>query len=133
MSDKTPIPSPTLCKLSNTTSKMFTPCRTVGLKRKFGSTPSNKNELKKKKVICDTRKCIKFDENVMSIQIKTKDKSISLNSFKNNGKQINVLDKQRKIEKLKSEIKNSEQVKYKSFSLDFKVNTIKTSKLSLEL
>lgn len=110
MADENPIASPTLCKSSNTTSKMFTPCRTVGLKRKFSSTPSYKNELRKTKVINETRKCIKFDESMMLITTKQKEKSNLIFDFKNDVNQI--ADKQRKIEKLKSEIKNSEQVRY---------------------
>jgi uncharacterized protein with WD repeat len=138
MSDINSIPSPILCKLSNTTCKTFTPCRTIGLKRKSSSTPSYKNELKKTKLLNETRKCIQFDEDVKSIKTKTKDKSNSITSYKRDMKHISVLEKQRKIENLKSEIKNSEQVwnillminSYLQYIIYFDLNAIITSKYS---
>lgn len=108
MSDnENPIPSPTSCKLSHISNKMYTPCRTVGLKRKSTGTLTPKTIPKKIKVIDETSKSITFAENAATQNIKPKNKSISRLEFKD---ETNLLDKHRVIEELKSELKNSEQV-----------------------
>jgi len=106
------IPSPTLSKLSTsgTTNKMFTPCRTVGLKRKSTGTltVTPKTISKKIKFIDDTSKSTELAENVTTLNIKTKDKSISKLEY--DDETSHLLEKRRIIEELMSELKNSEQV-----------------------
>lgn len=110
MSDnKNSIPSTTLCKLSPTSNKMYTPCRRVGLKRKSTGTLTPKTTLKKIKVIDETSKSIEFAENTITQNIKLKDKSILKLEYEDE-MPSNLLDKHRLIEELKSELKNSEQV-----------------------
>lgn len=104
------IPSPTLSKLSTSgsTNKMFTPCRTVGLKRKSTGTLTPKTISKKIKFIDDTSKSTEFGENVTTLNIKAKDKSISKLEYED--ETSHLLEKRRIIEELMSELKNSEQV-----------------------
>jgi len=111
MSDnENPIPSPTLCKLSRTSDKMYTPCRTVGLKRKSTGTLTPKTISKKMKVVDDTSKFTTFDENAVTQYNKPKNKLISKLEFENETPS-SLSDKHRLIEELKSELKNSEQVR----------------------
>lgn len=103
------IPSPTISKLSTsgTTNKMFTPCRTVGLKRKSTGTLTPKTISKKIKFIDDTSKSTELAENVTTLNIKAKDKSISKLEY--DDETSHLLEKRRIIEELMSELKNSEQ------------------------
>lgn len=110
MSDnQNPIPSPTLCKLSRTSDKMYTPCRRIGLKRKSTGTLTPTTISKKIKVIDNLLNSTEFGENVETQNNKQKNKSISKLEYEDE-KPSNLLDKHRLIEKLKSELKNSEQV-----------------------
>ncbi|KAL4149750.1 hypothetical protein QTP88_003619 [Uroleucon formosanum] len=109
MSDnQNPIPSPTLCKLSRTSDKMYTPCRRIGLKRKSTGTLTPTTISKKIKVIDILLNSTEFGENVEIQNNKQKNKSISKLEYEDE-KPSNLLDKHRLIEKLKSELKNSEQ------------------------
>lgn len=111
--DENPVPSPTLSKLSNTsTNKMYTPCRRVGLKRRSINTPPCTNILKKTKVINETVKRIEFNENAMGINYKAEDMCMpKLNYNDKDMIQKNIIDKQREIDELRSEFRNSEQVR----------------------
>lgn len=112
MSDnKNVIPSLTLCKLSHTSNKMYTPCRTVGLKRKSTGTLTPKTTSKKIKFIDETSKSIEFSENTVTQNIKLKNKSISKLEYEDE-MPSNLLDKHRVLEELKSELINSEQVSF---------------------
>lgn len=108
--DENSISSQTSYKLSNVTNKMYTssPCRRVGLKRKSG-VPFH-NILKKTNTLDKTKKSIEFDKNVI-INTESKDKFISILNCKQNKIQKSKVEKQREIEELKSEIKNSKQVR----------------------
>ncbi|XP_060843064.1 uncharacterized protein LOC132923225 [Rhopalosiphum padi] len=109
MSDnENPTPSPTLCKPSSTTNKMYTPCRRVGLKRKSIGILTPKTISKKMKFIDETSKSTEFTENANTLNIKAKDKSISKLEYEDETTS-NVPEKRRVIEELKSELKNSEQ------------------------
>jgi len=111
--DENPIQSPTICKLLTTKNKMYTPCRTVGLKRRSTCSPLHTNVLKKTKVISEVTKYIQLNENSMTINTEVKDKSIpKLNYMKSR----NIIDKQCEIEELRSELKNSEQVRKSTFN-----------------
>lgn len=102
--EKCSTPPSNKIKLSNSTSKIFTPCRRVGLKRKSLGSPSplHTNILKKSKPINETEKRIEFDENTLNKNISEKDEATGIRK--------RIADKQREIEQLKSELKNSEQV-----------------------
>lgn len=97
------IPLQTSPKLLNVTNKIYTPspCRRVGLKRMSNSIPLH-NISKKTKI---------FDENVMNINTQSKDKFISDLNCTQNKIQKSKIEKQREIEELKSELKNSKQVR----------------------
>jgi len=103
------VPSPTLCKLSHTSNKMYTPCRRVGLKRKSTGALTPKTIPKKIKVIGETSTSIELVENAVTKNIKPKNKSIFKLKYEDETPS-NLLDKHRVIEELKSELKNSEQV-----------------------
>lgn len=96
--------SPSIIKLSNTTCKMLTPCRRVGLKRKSLCSPSplHTNKLKKSKLINETKIRIEFDEGTINKNTNEKDEAIGI--------QKRIADKQYEVDQLKSELKNSEQV-----------------------
>ncbi|XP_003245004.1 uncharacterized protein LOC100570920 [Acyrthosiphon pisum] len=103
-----PISSPTLCKLSRTSDKMYTPCRRVGLKRKSTGTLTPKTIPKKIKVIDDLNLSTEFGENVETQNNIPKNNSISKLEYEDETPS-NLLDKHRVLEELKSELKNSEQ------------------------
>lgn len=98
-SDENAIPS------TNTSNKMYTPCRRIGLKRKSTGTPFHTNSLKKTKE-SQARNCLEFNE----ADIITKDKCIPILNFKEDLIQ-KIKIKKHQIEELKSELKNSEQVR----------------------
>jgi len=111
MSDnQNPIPSPTVCKLSRTSDKMYTPCRRVGLKRKSTGTLTPKTIPKKIKIIDDLNLSTEFVENLETQNNIPKNKSISKLEYED-VTPLNLLNKHRVIEELKSELKNSEQVR----------------------
>lgn len=103
MSEDENFPQKTLTKLSNATNKMYnpSPCRRVGLKRKSSSTLFHTNIILKK-----TRTLIELDESITIINSNAKDKL----NCKWSGIQKNELEKQCKIEELKSELENNKQV-----------------------
>lgn len=110
MSDnESSIPSPTLSKLSTsgTTNTLFTPCRTVGLKRKSTGTLTPKTISKKIKFIDDTSKSTEVAENVTTLNVKAEDDSIL--ELEYDDETLLLLEKRRIIEDLISELKNSEQ------------------------
>lgn len=110
MSDnKNSKPSLTICKLSPTSNKMYTPCRRVGLKRRSTSTLTPNTTLKKIKVIDETSRSIEIAESTITQNIQPKNKSI-LKLVYEDEMPFNLLDKHRIKEELKSELKNSKQV-----------------------
>ncbi|XP_025198206.1 uncharacterized protein LOC112596658 [Melanaphis sacchari] len=109
MSDnENPVLSPTLCKLSSNTNKLYTPCRRVGLKRKSTGILTPKTVLKKIKVSDETSKSTELTENSTTLNVKDEDKSVPKLECKDETTS-NLLEKRRMIEELKSELKNSEQ------------------------
>lgn len=109
--DEKSVQSQTPYKLSSKSNKLCTPCRTVGLKRRSNSTPFHPNSLKKTKEISGAVKCMNFDKNVININTESKDKSIIKLNIHTNLKQKNLIEKQHEIEELRSELKNSKQVR----------------------
>lgn len=110
--EKNLIPSPAYkSSNSNTVNKMYTPCRRIGLKRKSISSPFHTNNPKKTNLFsCISNEDMIYNENSIVLNTKAKDKStLKINSNKD-VIPSNIEDKQRKIEELKSELKNSEQV-----------------------
>lgn len=105
--NQNPTLSPSVCKLTNSTDIIRTPCRRLGLKRRSISTPLHTNIFKKFKDNDET----KVIENVDTSSTKANDNHLvpGLN-YNKKVLQKNILDKQLKIEELKSELKNSEQV-----------------------
>lgn len=110
--DENLVHSPAVCKLSNLNSvnKMYTPCRRVGLKRKSINSPLLSNISKKKNVFGhEVNKCT-FNENSIILNPDEEDQSILKIKTNEDVIQCNIKNKQRKIEELKTELKNSEQV-----------------------
>lgn len=107
------ISSPAACKLSltNTTNKMYTPCRRVGLKRKSVSSPFHSNISKKINLFGHEANQHSFNES--SVVLNAEEEEKSKLKIKSNEDVIrgNIKDKQRKIEELKTELTNSEQVR----------------------
>jgi len=114
--DEKRITSPALCKLSSTNNKMYTPCRTIGLKRRSTGTPLHTNSLKKVKLISEEKK-IELNKNSIAINGVTQDKSNRKLNYNVCIKPTSILNKQREIEQLKSELKNCEQVRINTLFL----------------
>lgn len=107
--------SPAACKLSlsNSANKMYTPCRRVGLKRKSLSSPLHSNISKKINLFGHEAYECRFNES--SVVLNAEEEKSKL-KIKSNEEviQSSIKYKQFKIEELKTELKNSEQVR-KSF------------------
>lgn len=106
--NKNNISSYSFNKSLNSPNIVRTPCRRMGLKRKSIGTQIHMDILKKSKVENE----IKVVESLMTSNVEASDsKSILKLNYTNGITQKNILDKQQKIEELKSELKNSKQVR----------------------
>lgn len=131
--DKNLISSSAACELSNsnTVNKMYTPCRRVGLKRKSVSSPIHSNISKKKNLFGHEANENISNESSLVLNAEKQDKSILKIKSTEDFMQDNIKDKQRKIEELKTELKNSEQVR-KSFYIRILHSTYHVFQINLK-